>query len=56
MKLTELQTWLIPTEVAKKQRISHQAVIRRLEEGKHYRGVKTKQGWLIDPSSVKESK
>ena len=58
MKLKDLETWLKPTDVARiltaqGKPISHQAIIRRLEEGKHYRAVKTRQGWLIDPESVK---
>lgn len=62
MKLKDLETWLTPTEVARKHTeqgspITHQAVIKRLQEGKGpYRAVHTHQGWLIDPASVEKGR
>ncbi len=52
MKLKDLEKWLTPTDVAKVVGVSQQAIGKRLEEGKKYRAVKTRQGWLIDPDSV----
>ncbi len=56
MQLKELEKWITPTDAAKIVGISHQAIIKRLNEGKHYRAVYTRQGWLIDPASVEKFK
>lgn len=53
MKLTDLETWLTPTEAARIAGVSRQMVEKRLNDGK-YRAVRTHQGWLIDPASVKK--
>ncbi len=55
MKLKDLERWLTPTDVAKIQGLSQQAVVKRLDEGRGgYRAVYTRQGWLIDPASVED--
>src|SRR5687768_11092632 len=50
--LKELETWLTPTEAAQIVGISRQGMVKRLEEGRQ-RGVKTHQGWLVDPTDVR---
>lgn len=56
MKLKDLEKWLTPTDVAKIQGLSQQAVVKRLDEGRGgYRAVYTRQGWLIDPASVEDA-
>ena len=50
--LRELEGWLTPTEAAKIIGISRQGMLKRLEEGRQ-RGVKTHQGWLVDPEALK---
>lgn len=49
--LKELESWLTPGDVAKREGISRQAVHKRLDNGK-YRAVKTRLGWLVDPESI----
>ena len=49
MRLADLEDWLTPAESGRVIGISKQAVIKRLEERK-LRGVKTHQGWLVDPA------
>ncbi len=52
MKLTDLELWLTPTDAAKVLGVSRQMVEKRLNDGM-YRAVKTRQGWLIDPKSLR---
>ena len=49
--MLELEHWLTPTEAARIIGISRQAAIKRLEVGT-MRGVKTHQGWLVDPKDL----
>jgi hypothetical protein len=51
MRLADLEDWLTPAESGRVIGISKQAVIKRLEEHK-LRGVKTHQGWLVDPDDT----
>ena len=49
--LKELESWLTPAEAGRIIGISKQGMIKRLEEGRQ-RGVKTLQGWLVDPQDL----
>lgn len=49
--LKELEGWLTPAEAGLIIGISKQAAILRLDAGK-LRGVKTHQGWLVDPKDL----
>lgn len=51
MRLRELEDWLTPTEAGRVIGISKQAAFKRLEEGT-MRGVRTHQGWLVDPADA----
>ncbi len=51
MRFRELENWLTAGDVAKREGISRQAVHKRLDNGR-YQAIKTRAGWLIDPSSV----
>ncbi len=51
--LKELEGWLTPAEAGRVLGMSKQAMLKRLESGKH-RAAKTRQGWLVDPQSVEE--
>ncbi len=51
MRLKDLESWLTPAEAGQVIGISKQAVVKRLEEAK-IRGVKTHQGWLVDPEDA----
>ncbi len=48
MRLKDLESWLTPAEAGRVIGISKQATIKQLEE-MTLRGVKTHQGWLVDP-------
>lgn len=48
VSLKELKTWLTPAEAGQVIGMSKQGVLKRLENRK-LRGVKTRQGWLVDP-------
>jgi hypothetical protein len=50
--LKELATWLTPAEAGREMGMSKQAAIKRLEQ-KTLRGVKTHQGWLVDPEDAR---
>jgi len=50
--MLELEDWLTPTEAAKLAGISRQGMLKRLEEGRA-RGVRTHQGWLVDPKMIR---
>jgi hypothetical protein len=52
--LKELENWLTPAEAGQILDMSKQGTINRLEQ-KTLRGVKTHQGWLVDPSDVARS-
>jgi hypothetical protein len=52
MRLSDLENWLTPAEAGKVIGISKQATIKQLEE-RTLRGVKTHQGWLVDPRDAK---
>ncbi len=54
MRLRDLENWLTPAEAGRVIGISKQAAIKRLEDGK-LRGVKTHQGWLVDPKAAAEA-
>lgn len=49
--LKELENWLTPAEAGRVMGMSKQAAIKRLEQ-KTLRGVKTHQGWLVDPEDA----
>ena len=51
MRLKEIEDWLTPAEAGKLIGISKQGTINKLEEGR-LRGVKTHQGWLVDPDDT----
>lgn len=51
MRLSDLESWLTPAEAGKVIGISKQATIKQLEE-RTLRGVKTHQGWLVDPEDA----
>ncbi len=51
MRLKELENWLSPAGAGEVIGISKQAVTKCLEEGT-LRGVKTVQGWLVDPKDT----
>jgi hypothetical protein len=50
--LKELETWLTPAGAGRVMGMSKQAAVKRLEQ-KTLRGVKTAQGWLVDPEDAK---
>ncbi len=49
--LKELEDWLTPAEAGRVMGMSKQAAVKRLEQ-KTLRGVRTHQGWLIDPEDA----
>ena len=51
MRLRELEDWLTPAEAGEVIGISKQATVKRLEEVT-LRGVRTHQGWLVDPKDA----
>jgi hypothetical protein len=51
MRLSDLENWLTPAEAGEVIGISKQGTINYLEE-KTLRGVKTHQGWLVDPKDA----
>lgn len=51
LRLKELESWLTPAEAGEVVGISKQAVVKRLENAT-IRGVKTHQGWLVDPKDA----
>jgi hypothetical protein len=52
--LRELEDWLTPAEAGHVIGITKQGMIKRLEEGRQ-RGVRTRQGWLVDPEDLKRT-
>ncbi len=51
MRLRELEDWLTPAEAGEVMGMSKQSVVYRLDNGT-LRGVKTHQGWLVDPKAA----
>jgi hypothetical protein len=49
--LKELENWLTPAEAGRVMGMSKQGTIKRLEQ-RTLRGVKTHQGWLVDPEDA----
>jgi hypothetical protein len=49
--LKELENWLTPAEAGQIIGMSKQGTIKRLEQ-RTLRGVKTHQGWLVDPENA----
>jgi hypothetical protein len=49
--LKELENWLTPAGAGRVMGMSKQATIKKLEN-KTLRGVKTAQGWLVDPEDA----
>ena len=49
--LKELENWLTPAEAGRVMGMSKQAAVKRLEQ-KTLRGVRTHQGWLVDPEDA----
>lgn len=49
--LKELEGWLTPAEAGRVIGMSKQAAVKRLEQ-KTLRGVRTHQGWLVDPEDA----
>ncbi len=49
--LKELEDWLTPAEAGRVMGMSKQAAVKRLEQ-KTLRGVRTHQGWLVDPADA----
>jgi hypothetical protein len=54
MRLSDLEDWLTPAEAGRVIGISKQAAIKQLEDHK-LRGVKTHQGWLVDPEDAERA-
>ncbi len=52
MEPKELEGWLTPTDAGKILGVSRQMVEKRLKKSM-YQAVHTRQGWLIDPASLK---
>ena len=55
VRLRELEDWLTPAEAGWLIGITKQAVTKRLEDGK-LRGVRTHQGWLVDPKDAERAR
>ena len=55
VRLRELEEWLTPAEAGRIMGISKQGTIKRLETG-ILRGVKTHQGWLVDPAAASDAR
>ena len=51
MRLSDLEDWLTPAEAGRVIGMSKQGVLNYLED-KALRGVKTHQGWLVDPKDA----
>jgi hypothetical protein len=51
VSLKELENWLTPAEAGRVMGMSKQGTIKRLEQ-RVLRGVKTHQGWLVDPEDA----
>jgi len=51
MRLKELEGWLSPAGAGEIVGISKQAITKHLEDGT-LRGLKTVQGWLVDPKDT----
>ncbi len=51
VRLAELEDWLTPAEAGRVIGISKQGAIKQLEEHR-LRGVRTHQGWLVDPEDA----
>lgn len=51
VSLRELENWLTPAEAGRVMGMSKQGTIKRLEQAS-LRGVKTHQGWLVDPEDA----
>ena len=51
MRQKDLEKWLSASDVARTRGVSRQAIHQQLNDG-HYRSVRTRIGWLIDPKSV----
>ena len=49
--LRELEGWLTPAEAGRIIGITKQCMIKRIKEGRQ-RGVRTRQGWLVDPEAL----
>jgi hypothetical protein len=49
--LKDLESWLTPAEAGRVMGMSKQAAVKRLDQ-KTLRGVKTHQGWLVDPEDA----
>ena len=49
--LKELENWLTPAGAGRVMGMSKQGTIKRLEQ-RTLRGVKTHQGWLVDPEDA----
>ncbi len=49
--IKELEKWLTPAEAGRVMGMSKQGAIKRLEQ-KTLRGVKTHQGWLVEPGDA----
>jgi hypothetical protein len=54
VRMKDLENWLTPAEAGRVIGISKQATVTRLDEGK-LRGVKTHQGWLVDPRAAEQA-
>ena len=51
MRLSDLEDWLTPAEAGRIIGMSKQGVLNYLED-KALRGVRTHQGWLVDPDDA----
>ncbi len=51
VRMKELEDWLTPAEAGRIMGMSKQSAVYRLENGT-LRGVKTHQGWLVDPKDA----
>jgi predicted site-specific integrase-resolvase len=52
MRLKDLEGWLTPAEAGRLIGLSKQGVNNYLKDG-YLRGVKTTQGWLVDPEDAR---
>ena len=55
MRLREFESWLTPAEAGRVIGMSKQGVVKRLMNNT-VRGVKTHQGWLVDPKDAERVK
>lgn len=50
--LKEIARWETPTQASRRIGVSKQGILYRLDQGRTFRAVRTRAGWLIEPESV----